>query len=145
MLPLDVSVLQHPVLSSDMSTLHKPVLHPELPLDGSVLQHAAYAASGHICSKAACAAWTSLLYIKSICCVLSSRACAAFVHFCPPELCSASVLVCNLQEFCAAPGRECLQESSVCYIPGGAQSTNFLFVSVVSIRVGNTETNRNFF
>ncbi len=29
---------------------------------------------------------------------LSSRACAAFVHFCLPELCSASVLVWSLQE-----------------------------------------------
>ena len=40
---------------------------------------------------------------------------AAFVHFCLPQLCSASVLVCSLQEFCTAPGRFCLQESSVGY------------------------------
>jgi hypothetical protein len=40
---------------------------------------------------------------------------AAFVHFCLPELCSASVLVCSLQEFCASPGCVCLQESSVGY------------------------------
>jgi hypothetical protein len=40
MLPADVSVLQQPVLSLDMSALHKHVLQlqPELPLDLSVLQ-----------------------------------------------------------------------------------------------------------
>jgi hypothetical protein len=37
MLPADVSVLQQPVLSLDMSTLDKPVLLPELPLVESVL------------------------------------------------------------------------------------------------------------
>ncbi len=46
-----------------MSTLHKHVMQPELPLDGSVLcTTAGYAASVHICSEAACAAWTSLFY-----------------------------------------------------------------------------------
>jgi hypothetical protein len=76
---------------------------------------------------------------------LSSRACAAFVHFCLPELCSASVLVCSLQEFCAAPGRVCLQESSVGFTWRSTVYKNSLFVSfffetglfvsVVSIRV----------
>ncbi len=50
--------------------------------------------------------------IRALCCTwkcLSSRACAAFVHFCLAELCAAPVLVCSLQEFCAALGRVCLQ------------------------------------
>jgi hypothetical protein len=82
----------------------------------------------------------------------SSRACAAFVRFCLPELCSAPLLVCSLQEFCAAPGRVCLQESSVCYTWRNTVYKFFLFVSVcfetvlfvsiVSICVRNTETNR---
>jgi hypothetical protein len=35
--PPDMSVLQQPVLSLDMYTLHKLVPQPELPLDVSVL------------------------------------------------------------------------------------------------------------
>ena len=32
------AVYSEKILPQDMSTLHKPVLQPELPLDGSVLQ-----------------------------------------------------------------------------------------------------------
>ncbi len=38
MLPLNVSLLQQPVLPLDMSVLHQPVLQPELPQDVSVIQ-----------------------------------------------------------------------------------------------------------
>jgi hypothetical protein len=38
MLPLDLSVLQQPVLRLDMFILHWPVLLPQMPLDVSVLQ-----------------------------------------------------------------------------------------------------------
>jgi hypothetical protein len=52
MLPPDVSVLQQPVLSLDMSSLHKPVLQPELPLDVSVLY------------SSLCCLWTYLFYSR---------------------------------------------------------------------------------
>ncbi len=85
MMPLDVSVLKQPVLSMDLSVLQQTVLpwsvlvltHPKPPLHVSVLQQYSrlmslvmygqatsslcYAASGRICPKAACAAWTCLI------------------------------------------------------------------------------------
>jgi hypothetical protein len=60
MLPLDVTVLQQPVLSLDMSVLHQPVLQSQQPLDVSVLQ-------------AACAAFEHVMAYTSLCCSLSCR------------------------------------------------------------------------
>ena len=51
-LPPEVSVLQQPVLSLDMTALHKPVLQSKLPLDVSVL----------------CYLWTYLFYSR-LCCL----------------------------------------------------------------------------
>jgi hypothetical protein len=65
----------------------------------------------------------------------SIRAYAAFVHFCLPELCSAPVLVCSLQEFCAAPGHFCLQESSVCYTWRSTVYTLFCLFCIFSKQV----------
>jgi hypothetical protein len=77
-----------------------------------------------------CASEVSVDYIHGLCAALcasvcksctwkcmSSITCAALVRVCLPELCAARPapkLVC-LQEFCAAPRRVYLQESSVCY------------------------------
>ncbi len=152
-----IPVQEQPVLCQKMAysslwctwtvCLQEPVLHRDVSVYKSFCVHLRCLSS--LCCTYSCPS------IRALCCTwkcLSSRACAAFVHFCLPELCSAPVLVCSLQEFCTAPGRVCLQECSVCYTWRSTVYKFFLFVSVffetglfvsvVSIRVRNTETNR---
>jgi hypothetical protein len=147
LLYLALSGLKQPVLPPDVSVLQQPVL----PLDVPLLMQSMLYMGTSVClfySKAVCFrrclscsslcfTWT-YLFNSSLCCAMaySSLWCTWTVCLqepvlhqdmsCLPELCSAPVLVCSLQFFLF---------DTVFFETG-------LFVSVVSRRVRNTETNR---
>ena len=119
--------LQEPVLHRDVSVYKSFCVHLRCL---SNIQYRACAALMRVCpQELLCAPEGSVDYIEPVLHLFLSvyksfllhlevsvfKSLAAFVHFCLPQLCSASVLVCSLQEFCTAPGRFCLQESSVGY------------------------------
>ncbi len=100
------AVYSKKISQQDMSTLHKPVLQPELPLDRSVLQqpmlpqyitvlqqpvlpwtslfYRAYAASGCI--------WTFYISLR---CLWTGLSYSTFLFFCSTAYCAASERVCR--------------------------------------------------
>ncbi len=83
MLPLDVSVLQQPVLLLDMSVLHQLVLQPQLPLDVSVLQQPMLPLEC-LSYSGLCCLCTSLSFTSLCCCMSCTWTCLFYSSLCWP-------------------------------------------------------------